>query len=608
MKKSGRAGGGRPGSSAKKGKKSTSSSRGSGRSTGKRTSSSSRSSSPRFKKDGESAPRGRSTSFNSTSRDDRSSDRPSRSYDTDRPKRSFSSEGDDRPKRPYNREGGGDDRPKRPYNREGSGDDRPKRPYNREGGSDRPTRPYNREGSGDDRPKRPYNREGGGDDRPKRPYNREGGGDDRPKRPYNREGGGDDRPKRAYNRDGDKPAFNREGSEDRPMRSYTGDEDKPEVNREGGGDDRPKRPYNREGDGDDRPKRPYNREGSRDERPARPYNRESDDRPTRDYNREGSEDRPKRAYSRDGENNTEGGAPAERGERSRSFTERRSTYKGRKTEGEGSFAPKKWNRKETHEFYGDKKKSSSSRSRAVDDGSTRLNKYIANAGICSRREADDMISAGVISVNGKVVTEMGYKVQRGDEVKYNKSTLKSESMVYVLLNKPKDFITTTDDPEDRKTVMGLISKACKERIYPVGRLDRNTTGVLLFTNDGDLARKLTHPSFQVQKIYQVELDRSLKSTDLKEISDGLKLEDGAIKVDDIVYAGAGEEKNVIGVELHSGKNRIVRRIFESLTYEVKKLDRVVFAGLTKKDLPRGRWRFLTELEVASLKMMTSKSK
>ena len=203
---------------------------------------------------------------------------------------------------------------------------------------------------------------------------------------------------------------------------------------------------------------------------------------------------------------------------------------------------------------------------------------------------------------------MGYKVQRGDEVKYNKSTLKSESMVYVLLNKPKDFITTTDDPEDRKTVMGLISKACKERIYPVGRLDRNTTGVLLFTNDGDLARKLTHPSFQVQKIYQVELDRSLKSTDLKEISDGLKLEDGAIKVDDIVYAGAGEEKNVIGVELHSGKNRIVRRIFESLTYEVKKLDRVVFAGLTKKDLPRGRWRFLTELEVASLKMMTSKSK
>jgi 23S rRNA pseudouridine2605 synthase len=240
----------------------------------------------------------------------------------------------------------------------------------------------------------------------------------------------------------------------------------------------------------------------------------------------------------------------------------------------------------------------------TDSEGTRLNKYIANAGICSRREADELIAAGVVSVNGEVITEMGYKVMPGDVVKYNNESLKTEKMVYILLNKPKDFITTTDDPENRKTVMSLIAKAGKERVYPVGRLDRNTTGLLLFTNDGDLAKKLTHPSFEVHKIYQVELDKSLKTSDLQEISSGLNLEDGFIKVDDIVFTG--NDKNVVGVEIHSGKNRIVRRIFEHLGYEVKKLDRVVFAGLTKKDLPRGRWRFLTEMEVANLKMVQGK--
>ncbi len=267
---------------------------------------------------------------------------------------------------------------------------------------------------------------------------------------------------------------------------------------------------------------------------------------------------------------------------------------------------RQWNRKEKHEFYGDKKKSKSSQSfsKGVDDGSTRLNKYIANAGVCSRREADELIAAGVVSVNGEIITEMGYKVMPGDIVKYNNESLKSERLVYILLNKPKDFITTTDDPENRKTVMGLIEKACKERVYPVGRLDRNTTGVLLFTNDGDLAKKLTHPSFEVHKVYQVELDRPVKGTDMEQIREGIRLEDGLIKADEAVYTTP--EKNVVGMELHSGKNRIVRRIFEHLGYDVKKLDRVVFAGLTKKDLPRGRWRFLTEMEVASLKMMTGK--
>jgi len=201
---------------------------------------------------------------------------------------------------------------------------------------------------------------------------------------------------------------------------------------------------------------------------------------------------------------------------------------------------------------------------------------------------------------------MGFKVQAGDVVKYNGEILRGEKLVYILLNKPKDFITTTDDPEERKTVMNLIAKAGKERVYPVGRLDRNTTGVLLFTNDGDLAKRLTHPSYEVQKVYQVELDKPLQFADMQQISEGIRLEDGPIKVDDIVYSPVS--KAIVGVELHSGRNRIVRRIFEHFGYQVKKLDRVIFAGLTKKDLPRGRWRFLTEMEVSSLKMHTGGKK
>jgi len=244
----------------------------------------------------------------------------------------------------------------------------------------------------------------------------------------------------------------------------------------------------------------------------------------------------------------------------------------------------------------------------VFDGTSRLNKYVANSGICSRREADDLIQAGLVSVNGVTITELGTKVNPGDVVKYNGETIRNEKHRYVLLNKPKDFITTTEDPEDRRTVMTLIEGACKERIYPVGRLDRNTTGVLLFTNDGDLAKKLTHPSYEIHKIYHVELDKNLKQTDLEKIREGLQLEDGFIKVDDIQYDASFDDKKQIGVEIHSGKNRIVRRIFESLDYSVIKLDRVIFAGLTKKDVPRGRYRLLTELEVSTLKMATSKVK
>ena len=240
-----------------------------------------------------------------------------------------------------------------------------------------------------------------------------------------------------------------------------------------------------------------------------------------------------------------------------------------------------------------------------DNGLIRLNKYIANAGICSRREADGLISAGVISVNGKVVTQMGLKISSTDEVKFHDRVMRKEKMVYVLLNKPKDHITTTDDPLERKTVMNLVDGACKERIYPVGRLDRSTTGVLMLTNDGDLTKKLTHPSNKIKKVYYVELDRGLKQADFEKIADGVELEeDGKAVVDAISFVGEGRDKTQIGLELHSGKNRIVRRIFEALDYKVRKLDRVMFAGLTKKDLPRGRWRLLTEMEVNGLKMMT----
>ena len=231
---------------------------------------------------------------------------------------------------------------------------------------------------------------------------------------------------------------------------------------------------------------------------------------------------------------------------------------------------------------------------------TRLNKYLANAGIASRRKVDELIKEGLVKVNGKVITEMGFRITRSDVVKYKNQPVKVEKKVYILLNKPKDFITTTKDEKGRKTVMHLIRKATTESVYPVGRLDRNTTGLLLFTNDGELAQKLTHPSHRMKKIYQATLNKELSEDDMKKIADGVTLEDGLAVVDAIAYANPGD-KTKIGIELHIGKNRIVRRIFEHLGYEVKNLDRVYYSGLTKKDLPRGRWRFLNKKEMIMLK-------
>jgi 23S rRNA pseudouridine2605 synthase len=235
------------------------------------------------------------------------------------------------------------------------------------------------------------------------------------------------------------------------------------------------------------------------------------------------------------------------------------------------------------------------------EDNVRLNKFLSNAGVCSRREADVLIQTGVVSVNGQIVTELGYKINKGDVVQYDGETINAEKKRYVLLNKPKGFITTMDDPRGRKTVMSLVSKACRERIYPVGRLDRETTGLLLFTNDGDMAKKLTHPRYQSSKLYHVELHKPVAMEDFEKLLKGVDLEDGRTQVDKISYV-EGKSSKEVGVELHSGKNRIVRRLFEALGYTVVKLDRVQFAGLTKKDLPRGMFRHLTEQEVAFLKM------
>lgn len=235
------------------------------------------------------------------------------------------------------------------------------------------------------------------------------------------------------------------------------------------------------------------------------------------------------------------------------------------------------------------------------DTPVRLNKFLANAGICSRREADEFIQAGVVRVNGEVVSELGVKVKPTDTILFHDQAVSIEHKIYILLNKPKDCVTTSDDPQERTTVMDLVKGACSERIYPVGRLDRNTTGVLLLTNDGDLASKLTHPKYEKRKIYQATLDKNIEPEDIQKILDGITLEDCEVKADNCSYVDS-DMRNVVGIEIHTGQNRVVRRIFESLGYKVFKLDRVYFAGLTKKNLPRGKWRHLSEKEVGLLKM------
>ena len=434
---------------------------------------------------------------------------------------------------------------------------RPQRVYT----NDRPYRPrFNPNADNTNRQQRGY--QSGGEQRPYRPrFNSNAeGGEQRPYRPrFNSNGeGGEQRPYRSR--------YNSEGGEQRPYR--------PRNNQGAGGynnSERPYRPrYNSEEGGEQRPYRPrYNSEGG-EQRPYRPR-----------YNSEGGEQRSYRPRY-----NSEGGEQ-------RSFRPRQGGGRfgkpGRPQQRKGGGMRLNNHRPvEYAEIY-------------TPDDEIRLNKFLANAGICSRREADEYIQAGVISVNGEVVKELGTKIKRGDEVKFHDQPVSIERKIYVLLNKPKDCVTTTDDPQARKTVMDIVKGACPERIYPVGRLDRNPTGVLLLTNDGELASKLTHPKYEKKKIYRVKLDKDLTQDDMNKIATGIELEDGEVHADEIAYAD-DTKKNDIGIEIHSGKNRIVRRIFEHLGYKVTKLDRVFFAGLTKKGLKRGDWRFLTQQEVNFLRM------
>ena len=369
--------------------------------------------------------------------------------------------------------------------------------------------------------------------------------DDRPRRRFD----DDDRPRRRFD-DDDRPR-RRFDDDDRPRRRF--DDDKPRERRFHD-DDRPRRRF----DDDDRPRRRFNDDDKPRERRFR-----DDDRPRRRFD----DDRP-RGGNRRFDN------------RQRRDFEDDEPRRGRKG-------------------YVREKDPQYDRPKAT--GEIRLNKYLADCGICSRREADDLIKAGCVEVNGEVITTMGYKVQTDDKVVYGGQTLNREKLRYILLNKPKGYITTADDPYERDTVMELVKDACTERIFPVGRLDKGTTGLLLFTNDGDLTKKLTHPSSEVPKLYHVTLDKALTKNDMLRIAEGIELDDGPIAADAIAYDEDDDSKKSIGIELHSGRNRIVRRIFEHLGYEVVKLDRVMFAGLDKYRLPRGEWRFLTDLEVMNLK-------
>lgn len=416
--------------------------------------------------------------------------------------------------------------------------------------------------------------------------------------------------------------------------------------------ERPERPYRpREGSGD------YAREGYREnyrrndddnrgntyERRERPSGYERPERPNYDRGGRPGYDRDRSGYERGGSGYERGGSGYERGDRSSGYERRGNGYERggnggyersgngyernserpfRKSFGQGQGQgggqrpfKKSFNSRDGRSNYSSdrsfkkpfpvmpKPKQPFYRTEEMPpDVPVRLNKFIANTGLCSRREADEYIQAGLITVNGELVTTLGFKVLPTDEIRYNGEKLQQERKVYILLNKPKDYVTSVDDPHAKRTVMELIQGACRERIYPVGRLDRMTTGVLLLTNDGELTKKLTHPVSNIRKIYQVQLDKSLKSEDMHAVSDGVSLDDGFIRVDGVNYI-SDDDRSIVGVELHSGRNRIVRRVFEHVGYKVVKLDRVYFAGLTKKGLKRGTWRYLDPKEVGFLKMM-----
>ena len=570
-------------------------------------------------------------------------------------RKSFSSS--DKPKRPYKkREDGDDSRP-----RKTAGDDEKKsfsgekrtfgkrqdgsfRSKSTGGFGDKEKRPYSserkpftkREDSGSEsRPRRSFG------DSESKPFVKRADGKYESAGPRKSFGDGERKPY-AKREDGEKRSYTKRddsSSESRPRRSFGDGERKPFVKREDGKyesagprksfGDGERKPYAKREDGE---KRSYTKrdDSSSESRPRRSFGDASTGSATgekRSYTKRddsSSESRPRKSFG-DGERKPYAKRDGDFTEKreSKSFgdrTERKSFFEGdkktfekrdsksfgdrpRKTfdDDKKSYEPKLSKTERVVEKSKKSGPSKTSTQKNVSEGAVRLNRYVANSGVCSRREADVLIATGVVTVNGKIVVEMGYKVNPTDVVSYGGVPIKNEIKKYLLLNKPKDYITTMDDPEERKTVMELIRNACKERLYPVGRLDRNTTGILLFTNDGDMTAKLTHPKFLVRKIYHVVLDKRITSEDFRQISEGVELSDGFVKPDALEYVGEG--KSELGVEIHSGRNRIVRRMFEHLGYEVMKLDRVAFAGLTKKDLPRSKFRFLTEKEIDFLKML-----
>ena len=412
----------------------------------------------------------------------------------------------------------------------------------------------------------------------------------RPRREADNEGNNDFRPKRTTTSQPRRSSFNPHFTADNRLRpeyersnnrreennfNNEREEFRPRRNEERSGNFRPRRTEERTGDF--RPRRTEERSG--DFRPRRTEERTGDFRPRRTEERSG-DFRPRRTEERTGEfrksDNRKGGFSSE-------SRPRRDDGKKR------SSAPRRDDKAKSYPKYNPNKQT----------GEMRLNRFISQSGVCSRREADDFILAGVVTVNGQVVTELGTKIMPTDEVRFHDEKLQGEKNVYLVLNKPKGYVTSLEDPHADKTVMDLVRGACSERVYPVGRLDKNSLGLLLITNDGDITRQLTHPSYHKKKIYQVTLDKPLTRADMDSLTEGITLEDGDIFADEVAYAS--EDKRTVGVEIHSGRNRIVRRMFEHLGYTVQKLDRVYYAGLTKKNLKRGAWRFLTKDEVMRLK-------
>ncbi|MFO7977913.1 MAG: pseudouridine synthase [Bacteroidales bacterium] len=484
---------------------------------------------------------------------------------------------------------------------------------NKSRGESKSENPGRRDSGKDSGPKRSYPRKDSDHEEPKKRFSSSSPRRDEPGEPTrypgkNRaadSGERSGREKREFPRK-DYPASKPEsGRRERPgsrpeSREHTGDRKREYPSKERTASDRPSH------QGGDRSERFHKKERPSSDRPSFPRDEKSGrfqkrERPSSERPAGIREERSERFPKRERPSSDRPSGPRE--EKSERFSERERPSSERpaysRDAKSGRFQKRERpSRDRSESTYNPERRPETMRS----DAPVRLNKYIAHAGICSRREADTLIETGAISINGVIVTELGTKVKPGDIVRYGDTRLVNERKVYILLNKPKDYITTSEDPQGRKTVLDLVYRACRERVYPVGRLDRNTTGLLLFTNDGEMAKKLTHPKHGVNKIYHVHLDKPLTKADLEQVAKGVELEDVTVVPDAVSYI-EGESKKEVGIQIHSGQNRIVRRIFEKLGYDVQKLDRVAFAGLTKKDLPRGKWRFLSEKEVSFLKML-----